>query len=105
MYCARCGAKLPEGAAVCLSCGFSTKASAPGGTTPSPSDPFDEVIRETKRAAKELAKATAKLSRQVATHADAVAKDPSGSTRKALDHLKRDVRTLVDDVSDALKKL
>ncbi|MFZ0699970.1 MAG: hypothetical protein WAN74_07285 [Thermoplasmata archaeon] len=54
---------------------------------------------------KDLAEATAKLSKRVAAHADAAVKDPSGTTRKALDRLKRDINSLVSDVSDALKKL
>lgn len=105
MYCAHCGAEMPEGTNVCPSCGYTTNASMPGTPKSNSSDPVDEVLRETKRAVKDLAEATAKLSKQVAAHADALAKDPSGTTRKALDRLKRDIHSLVDDVSDALKKL
>ncbi|NNN17557.1 MAG: zinc ribbon domain-containing protein [Thermoplasmata archaeon] len=105
MYCAHCGAALPEGTNVCTSCGVASSTSVPGSPKANSSDPIDEVLQETKKAVRELASATAKLSKQVAAHADALAKDPSGTTRKGLDHLKRDIHSLVDDVSDALKKL
>ncbi len=105
MYCAHCGTELPAGSVVCASCGFTTKAPSPVRPGSNSPDPVDEILRETKRAVKDLAEATAKLSKRVAAHADAAVKDPSGTTRKALDRLKRDINSLVSDVSDALKKL
>lgn len=105
MYCAHCGATLPEGTTVCGSCGFTTTTPAPAPSGSRSSDPVEELLQETRRAVKDLAAATAKLSKRVATHADELAKDPSGTARRARDRLKKEIGSLVHDVSDVLEKL
>lgn len=105
MYCAHCGKELASGATTCVSCGYSTPAPAPASSRGSSSDPVDEILWETKQAVKSLVAATAKLSKELGSHAEAAVNDASGTARKARDRLKKDLHTIVQDVSDALKKL
>lgn len=105
MYCAHCGSELPSDGTVCARCGFSTQAPAPARSSGGSPDPVEELLRETKRAVNDLAAATVKLSQRFGTHAEAAAKDPSGTAKRALDRLKKDIDSLVNDVTNALNKL
>lgn len=105
MYCAHCGIELPGGATTCASCSFRTQAPSPAASGHASSNPVDEILRETKQAVRDLAEATAKLSKRLAAHADAAAKDPSATARRARDRLKKDIDALATDVSNTLKKL
>lgn len=105
MYCANCGVALPPGRSACPSCGFTTTAPSPGPRPATPPDTVDGVIVETERAVRALAAATEHLSRKVAASADAFAKDASGSTRKGLERVKKEIHSAIDEISDALRKL
>lgn len=105
MYCAHCGASLPPGTTTCASCGFTTKTPSPGRPGAAHPDSVDQVIHETEDALRALAAATETLSKRVASHAETFAKDASGTTRKGLERLKKEVHTAVSEISDALEKL
>ena len=111
MYCSQCGHGLPTNAATCPACGFSpaAPASSPGPwTTPPPapsSDPVDEILHETRKAARELADATARLSKRLMREARTAAKDPSGSAKKAAKKVAQELDSAAKEIDRILKDL
>lgn len=95
--CRWCGAALSPGAATCPSCG------RPFNLPADPADPVDDALREAKRAAKELAGATARVSQYVLAKAKTAAADPSGAARKVLKRAADDLETVRRDVEKALR--
>ena len=113
MYCQFCGKELPAGAAVCPSCGKAVGWAAPGPVgAPSPASPHpsagdtvDALVADTQRAARDLAVATARVSKILLTKADEVAKDPKGSAKRAarraaeeLDKARKEIERALDQM-------
>lgn len=94
MYCQWCGHELPAGARSCPSCA----GVAPGAAGPGREEKVDRLVSEAKRATRELATATAKLSKSLIQKAGQAAKDPSGSARKAS-------RKVAEELDHAAKEL
>ena len=111
MYCSQCGKELPANATTCPACGFSAVASAasPGSWATSPpshsGDPVEEVLNETRKAARELADATARLSKRLVKGAQTAAKDPSGSARKAAKKVAQELDSAAKEIDRILKGL
>jgi len=70
-----------------------------------PEDALKEAIEATRRAAIDLTVATAHLTKRVAEKADAAAKDPAGSARKAADRIAKGLNDMVRDLDRLLKEL
>ncbi len=68
-------------------------------------DEFQEALAETKRAAKELATATARLTRRVLSKADRAAQDPKGSVRKAASRVAKELDAMSAEIDRILKDL
>lgn len=101
MYCQWCGHELPEGARSCPNCSGSAPGAGPSGRD----EKVDRLVSEAKRATRELASATAKLSKSLIQKASQAAKDPSGSARKAsrkvaeeLDHAAKELDRILRDL-------
>jgi hypothetical protein len=106
MTCLRCGSETPAGAQFCPACGFSLSDATPAAPAKSGSqDPLEQAMLEVKRAAKELANATAQFSKRAAATADKAARDPSGTAKRAVERVKKEVDGAVADLSDLLRKL
>jgi hypothetical protein len=106
MYCTRCGTDLPAGSESCPSCGFvGRRATSHGGAPGRTLDSLEEALREAQRATKDLAVATARLSKRAATRAGAAAKDPAGTTKRVTARLKKEIDEAVSDLTETLRKL
>lgn len=70
-----------------------------------PGDTFEEALRETKKAAQDLARATAKLTRRLLEKAEGAAKDPRGSAKRAARTTAKGLESAARDVDELLKKL
>ena len=108
MRCAACGAENPDGSSVCGSCHASLLPPPPPPPSPGRalhSDQIDDLVRETKQAAKELAVASARLSKRLAEQAKVAAKDPGGTAKKAADRLAKELESVGNDVERILKNL
>ena len=101
MFCANCGKELPGGAGACPACGFS-----PGRSTgASTSSAIHEMVSEAKRAVKELNEAATSLSRQVRSGAQAAAKDPKGTSKRAVRRAAKELESAVDEIDRLIRKL
>ncbi len=96
--CRWCGASLTPGAAVCGSCG------RPFNLPDPPKDAVADALGEARRAAKELAAATARISEYVLAKAKTAAADPPGAARKVLKKAADDLEAVRQDVERALKE-
>lgn len=96
--CRWCGGALPAGAAFCPACG------RPFNLPATPADPVEEALREAKRAAKELAAATARVSEYVLAKAKSAAADPPGAARKVLKRAADDLEAARRQVEQALRE-
>ena len=111
MYCSQCGRELPGDTATCPACGFSPAAppsSAGAWSTPPPSpssDPVEEILNETRKAARELANATARLSKRLVKEARTATKDPSGSAKKAVKRVAQELDSAAKEIDRILKDL
>lgn len=68
-------------------------------------DPLEDAIRETKKAAKDLALATTKLTRHLLRTAQAAARNPSASAKKAADRAAKELGEAARDVERIIRKL
>jgi cell division septum initiation protein DivIVA len=102
MYCQQCGKELPTGSLTCSSCGF---ASAPPPPPHAPPASFDDLVSETKHAAKDLAKATSELSKRLVSKAQTAAKDPSGSAKKVAHRAADELESAAREIDRILQKL
>lgn len=102
MNCPRCGTSLPPGTMTCTSCG-----AAVARATASPPEPasLEQLLAETKRAAKDLASSTAQLSKRLLTKAQTVAKDPSGSAKKIAHRTAEELEAAAREIDRILKDL
>jgi cell division septum initiation protein DivIVA len=95
MYCAHCGHELPPGARTCPACHAPIDAPIS----------FEQAIADAKRAAKDLAAATARVADRVAGKADRAVKDPASSARRGarrvateLDRARKEIERILDDL-------
>ncbi len=113
MYCSQCGKELPANTTTCPACGFPSTSSPPppvGASTSAPpssppGDTVDQVLNETRKAARELADATARLSKRLVQKAQIAAKDPRGSTKKAARRVAKELDAAANEIDQILKKL
>jgi uncharacterized Zn finger protein (UPF0148 family) len=103
MYCQRCGAVLPAGTMTCPACGFAP-AAAPA-TEPAAPASLEQLLAETKHAAKDLATSTAQLSKRLLTKARTAAKDPSGSAKKVAHRAAKELEAAAREIDRILKDL
>jgi hypothetical protein len=103
MFCRWCGAALPEGAATCPTC--SRPTSLPTDAPARGPDPFDQVVSDTTRAARELTVAAAKLTERLAQQMQATAQDPRGATTRAARRVARDLDAAREAIENALRDL
>jgi hypothetical protein len=68
-------------------------------------DSLDDVLRETKRAAKDLATASAKLSKHLLSKAESAARDPSGAAKKVGDRVAKELDAASREIDRILKDL
>lgn len=66
---------------------------------------LEEALAETKRAAKELAGATARLAHRVLSKADRAAKDPKASVQKAAQRVAKELDAMSKEIDRILKDL
>jgi uncharacterized protein Yka (UPF0111/DUF47 family) len=101
MFCQNCGKKLSAEALSCTACG----AVVPGVHVNSSPASFSELLAETRRAARNLASSTAQLSKHLASKAQRAAKDPSGSAKKAVHRLAKELDAAAREIDKILKDL
>lgn len=70
-----------------------------------PDDSLNDVIDETRRAAKELAEAVAKLTKRAFAKAEAASNDPSLSARKVAQRVAKDLDAAAKEVDRILRDL
>jgi uncharacterized Zn finger protein (UPF0148 family) len=103
MNCAQCGAGLPEGATTCPSCGAAvvrpTAAPAP------PPASLEQLLAETRQAAKNLASSTAQLSKRMLTKAESAAKDPTAAAKKVAQRAAKELEAAAREVDRILRDL
>jgi len=68
-------------------------------------DSLKEAIDATRRAAKELATASARLTKSVLEKADIAAKDPTGSAKKVARRVAKELDEATQDIERILKDL
>lgn len=113
MYCSQCGKELPVSATTCPACGYSSappppSAAGSGATVPPPApsgDPVEQVLDETRKAARELADATARLSKRLVKEARTAAKDPPGSAKKAAKKVAQELDSAAKEIDRILRNL
>lgn len=101
MYCQNCGKELPVGALSCASCG----AVVPGVHVGAAPASVQELLAEARRAARELVSATAQLSTHLASKAEAVAKDPSGSVKRTVHRAAQELDAAAREIDRILRDL
>ena len=103
MYCQWCGTLLPPGAESCPHCaGPGATGSAAGSVR---SDSVDQLVADAKHAAKDLAVATARLSKRLLSKAEVAAQDPSGSAKKAARRAAKELDRAAEELDQLLRKL
>ncbi len=65
----------------------------------------DQILDETKRAARDLAVASAKLSKHLLEKASIAARDPSGTAHKAADRVAKELDAVAKHIDEVLKDL
>ncbi len=70
-----------------------------------PSGELEQALGETKRAAKDLAVATARLTKRVLSKADRAAKDPAGSVQKAAHKVAKELDAMSKEIERLLKEI
>lgn len=70
-----------------------------------PTGEVEQALAETKRAAKDLAEATARLTKRLLAKADTAAKDPAGSVEKAVKTVAHELDSLTKEIDRLLKKV
>lgn len=68
-------------------------------------DTLNDALHEVKRAAKDLASASAKLSKRLVVKAERAAKDPEGSARKATRAVAKELDAAAREIDRILKGL
>ena len=101
MYCQNCGAELQADAHQCTACG----AVVPRHHTTADAASLGQLLEETRRAAHELAQSSAKLTRRVASKAEAAAKEPSAAAKKAVQRVAKELDAAAREIEQILKDL
>jgi len=101
MYCQNCGKELHSGALSCASCG----AVVPGVHVGAAPASVKELLAEARRAARDLVSTTTTLSAHLATKAEAAAKDPSGSAKKAVHRVAKELDAAARELDRILRDL
>ena len=70
-----------------------------------PDDTLNQALYEAKRAAKDLASASANLSKRLLARAEGAAKDPEGSAKKATRLVAKELEAAAKEVDRILKNL
>jgi len=100
MYCQQCGKELPPNSLSCPACGF--KADPPRSAS---SSSTEDVVADLKHSAKELVRATAKLTQRAAEKADVVANDPKGSAKRVSRKVSEELDKAAKEVDRILREL
>jgi uncharacterized protein YpuA (DUF1002 family) len=69
------------------------------------SSEFEEVLSETKRAAKDLAQASARLTKKLVSKADTAAKDPAAAVGKAARRVAKELESMSQEIERLIKDL
>ncbi len=103
MYCAQCGKELPSKMSACPACGFVTTGAraAPGPAT----ETLEQILKETKRAAHELAQASARLSTRLVEKAQTAAKEPKATAKKAAHQVAQELDAVAREIDRLLKEI
>ncbi len=103
MFCAQCGKELPPNATACPACGFvSTGTDArPGPAT----ETLEQILKETKRAAHELAQASARLSTRLVEKAQTAAREPKASAKRAAHQVAQELDAAAREIDRLLKEI
>lgn len=70
-----------------------------------PAGEFEEALGETKRAAKDLAAATARLTKRLLSKADEAAKEPSATVKKAAHRVAQELDAMSKEIDKLLRDL
>ena len=105
MFCQNCGNRLNAGDTVCSKCNAPVGLPPPPPGAPAGQNPVDDLVREVKRSAKELAVASARLSKHLAAKAETAAKDPSGSAKKVATRVTSELDRIANEIDKALRDL
>lgn len=98
MLCEACREEIPSGSPTCPACG---RLAMPGKSPP----PLDDAIAEVKHAAKDLARASAVLSRRVVAKAGAAARDPTRSATRATRKVAQELDRAAKEVDRILRQI
>jgi len=102
MNCQQCGRELPQGSLTCAGCGF---RSAPPPAAPVAPASLQQLLSETKHAAKDLASSTAQLSKRLVSKAQTAVKDPSGSAKKVARRAAKELEAAAHEIDRILQDL
>ena len=102
MKCTNCGAETGAGAVYCPACGRALNPPPPAAAA---SDPVNLLAREVKAAAKDLAIASAKLSKSLAKEAGRAAEDPKGTAKRVAKRVAADLEKASQQIEQALRDL
>jgi uncharacterized Zn finger protein (UPF0148 family) len=101
MFCQQCGKEIPAGSPTCPACGY---FAMPRGSTHAPGS-MEEAVSELKRSAKELARATALLSKRVVEKAGTAAQDPSGTAKRTTRAVAKELDKAAQEIERVLRDL
>lgn len=69
------------------------------------SSEFEQVLSDTKRAAKDLAVASARLTKRLISKADQAAKDPAGTVHKAASQVAKELESMSKEIERLLDEI
>jgi uncharacterized Zn finger protein (UPF0148 family) len=102
MFCQQCGKELSQGSLTCANCGAVTSAST---GAPAPPASLEQLLSETKRAAKDLASSTAQLSKRMLSKARTAAKNPPDSAKKVVHRAAKELEAAAREIDRILQDL
>ncbi len=106
MFCPHCGREAPSGATSCPACGAALPwTPPPSAGTVGGGDTLESVLHETRRAAQDLGRATARLSKRLVEKAQVAAKNPSGSAKKAAQRVAKELDEAAHEIDRIIKEL
>ncbi len=70
-----------------------------------PDDTLEQALGEAKKAAKDLARASARLTRKLLARADRAAKDPKGTVKSATHRAAKELEAASREIDELLKRL
>ncbi len=107
MHCPSCGSENPPTNATCSACHapLVPPPPPPSAGRATAGSPVDDLLRDTEKAAKDLAAASARLSKRLAERASEAAKDPSTTAKKAVHKVAKELESVGQDIERLLKDL